>query len=169
MVARLEPENHTDYIVETYCKLDTDIPLVVVGDTNYESDYIRGLRGCGDDRVRFLGGVYEGHVLESLLHHSLLYIHGHSVGGTNPVLLQAMACSCAIAYLDVSFNEEVIGGIGDPFGLGDDRLSQLFNQSVANPSQLDVSRELSKERVEEKYTWVKATDSYEAMCRSLNR
>ena len=169
VVARLEPENHTDFIVGTYSKLDTEIPLIVVGDTNYESDYIGALRDNGDDRVRFLGGVYDGHVLEALLHHSLLYIHGHSVGGTNPVLLQAMACSCAIAYLDVSFNTEVIGDTGQRFGKNDARLDESFKTIIKNPIALDALRETAKERVQEKYTWVQATDDYENLCRLLNQ
>lgn len=169
VVARLEPENHTDFIVKVYQRLDTEIPLVVVGDTNYESDYIRALKEHAGDRVQFVGGVYDDEGLEALLHHSLLYIHGHSVGGTNPVLLQAMACSCAIAYLDVSFNREVLGDIGKPFDLEDNSLGDVLMEAIEHPSLLEESRSRASAHVEEKYTWEQATDAYESLCRSLYR
>lgn len=167
VVARLEPENHTDFIVNTYRKLDLDIPLIVVGDTNYESDYIRDLQRESGGRVEFVGGIYEGESLEALLHYSLLYIHGHSVGGTNPVLLQAMACSCAITYLDVSFNREVLGDLGAPFALEDDTLAVNLANALEHPTLLEESRTQAKMRVLETYTWDGATDAYESLCESL--
>lgn len=167
VVARLEPENNTDFIVRTYEELDVTIPLVVVGDTNYENDYIRSLREKAGDRVQFLGGIYDGDVLESLLHHSLLYVHGHSVGGTNPVLLQAMACSCAIAYLDVSFNREVAGEAGLPFSLEDGGLAEELLKAAELSASVEELRENACARVQTEYTWDGATDSYEALCMSL--
>lgn len=163
VVARLEPENHSDAIIRAYEASASETPLVIVGDTNYESDYIRRLKETASDKVHFLGGVYDAPVLQSLLHHSRLYVHGHSVGGTNPILLQAMACSCAIAYLDVSFNAEVMGALGDAFALEDSSLVDLFNA----PETLEDCRQAVRERVEAEYTWGKATAAYEQLCRQL--
>ena len=168
VVARLEPENHTQFIVDTYLKHDSKIPLVIVGDTNYASTYIQELKSLESDRIRFLGGVYDGELLESLLHHSLLYIHGHSVGGTNPVLLQAMACGCAIAFLDVVFNVEVAGSFGAPFSLDDNRLLEILAAAIANPAALDESRTRALAHVQQEYTWDAATDEYEKLCKDLS-
>ncbi|HIA47506.1 MAG TPA: DUF1972 domain-containing protein [Candidatus Hydrogenedentes bacterium] len=167
VVARLEPENHADFVLQAYQQLDTEIPLIVVGDSNYESDYIRRLKKQGGDRVQFIGGIYDRESLEALLHYSLLYIHGHSVGGTNPVLLQAMACSCATTYLDVKFNREVLGDTGKPFTLDDDTLVQTLTLAIGDPESLDESRSEANRRVQEKYTWEGATDAYESLCESL--
>ncbi len=167
VVARLEPENHTDAIIRAYESLDTAVPLVIVGDTNYESDYIRGMKQSASQRIHFLGGVYDTPVLQSLLHYSLLYIHGHSVGGTNPVLLQAMACSCAIAYLDVPFNTEVMGEHGRTFSLKDDSLPSVLDEALGAPDWLETCRNDVSQRVAQHYTWAQASDAYEQLCLDL--
>jgi glycosyltransferase involved in cell wall biosynthesis len=167
VVARLEPENHTNYVIECYRRLETGVPLVIVGDTNYGGAYTEALKGAGDAKVRFLGRIDEREVLESLLHHSLLYVHGHSVGGTNPVLLQAMACSCAIAFLDVPFNREVVGETGFGFGLEDGLLEGVFQDALNNGDFAGGLRVQTCERVREQYSWKQAADAYESLCTAL--
>ena len=169
VVARLEPENHTDRIIAAFENTDTDLPLVIVGDTNYESDYIRQLKSHESDRVRFLGGIYDDDLLETLLQHCLLYLHGHSVGGTNPVLLQAMAASCAILCLDVPFNTEVIGDTGLTFSLDGAALQKTLTATLADTESLDSLRHAAQERVARKYTWSSVTDAYERLCVRLFR
>jgi glycosyltransferase involved in cell wall biosynthesis len=167
VVARLEPENHTDHIVRAYETLDSDLPLVIVGDTNYESAYINELKSHESDSVRFLGGIYDEDLLETLLQHSLIYLHGHSVGGTNPVLLQAMAASCGIVCLDVSFNVEVIEDTGVTFSLEGDSLQETLGDLLANTDDLHEMGKKAALRVSEHYTWDGVTDAYESLCKNL--
>ena len=86
VVSRFEPENHIHEIVAGYVSSNAQLPLIVVGDAPYAEAYRAKVRDCagGDPRVRFLGGIWDPEMLDVLYTHALTYLHGHSVGGTNP-------------------------------------------------------------------------------------
>ncbi|SFA95721.1 Glycosyltransferase involved in cell wall bisynthesis [Cellulomonas marina] len=121
VVARFEPENHVDVIVEGYVRSRAALPLVVVGSAPYGQQYTDRVHRLADDRVRFLGGVWDAELLGALYGGSLSYLHGHSVGGTNPSLLRAMAGGTSVIAWDVDFNRDVVGDAGlyfrDPDGV----------------------------------------------------
>ena len=168
VVARLEPENNIELIVNAYLESGLDDPLVIVGDTNYKSDYVERLRSMAPaDRVRFLGSVYDRDRLRDLLGHCGLYLHGHSVGGTNPILLEAMACGACIAYLDVSFHAEVCGEAGIPFPATLSECAGVMRDASRDPERAESLRGAARTRQAERYTWDAATDRYEALCQSL--
>ncbi|MDQ2797915.1 MAG: DUF1972 domain-containing protein, partial [Actinomycetota bacterium] len=87
VVARFEPENHVDVIVDGYRRSSARLPLIVVGSAPYADDHTARIHELADDRVRFLGGVWDQDLLDQLYANSATYLHGHSVGGTNPSLL----------------------------------------------------------------------------------
>ena len=91
MVARFEVENHVDVIVEGYVRSGATLPLVVVGSAPYADDYTARIESLADGRVRLLGGLWDQELLDALYSGALVYYHGHSVGGTNPSLLRAIA------------------------------------------------------------------------------
>ncbi|WP_405218096.1 DUF1972 domain-containing protein [Agrococcus sp. Ld7] len=109
-VARFEPENHVLEIVRGYRASEARLPLVVVGSAPYSADYTRAVHDAamGDERIRLLGGVWDRELLDALYTHAYTYIHGHSVGGTNPSLLRAMGAGTATIAWDVGFNREVL-------------------------------------------------------------
>ncbi len=108
VVARLSPENNVDAVLEAF-ESRPDYPLVVVGTANYDSPTQRRL----DDILRRRAGVIAlGHVADqdlllALWRNAKVYIHGHSVGGTNPALLQAMGCAAPVLAFDSIYNREV--------------------------------------------------------------
>ncbi|HET7038889.1 MAG TPA: DUF1972 domain-containing protein [Gemmatimonadales bacterium] len=111
LVARLEPENNVAMVLDGYRASRSSWPFVVVGGTAHR--YARHLaERYRDPRIRFLGPLYQPAVLDALRHHAGLYFHGHSVGGTNPALLEAMASGALIAAYDCVFNREVLGAEG---------------------------------------------------------
>ena len=85
VVARFEPENHVEEIVQGYSAASRH-PLVVVGSAPYSGAYTAEIRSMADTdpRVRLLGGVWDQRQLDELYANALTYVHGHSVGGTNP-------------------------------------------------------------------------------------
>ena len=109
LIARMEPENNILMILEAFSKSESDRVLLVVG--NY--DLNRFGESCIVDlgnlkNIKFLGGLYDINALNNLRSFSNLYFHGHSVGGTNPSLLEAMACgTCIIAHNNV-FNRSIL-------------------------------------------------------------
>lgn len=90
-VARLEPENNVQLVAEAFAFLDrTDVELIVVGSrgTSFFQSDLAKLEGLS---VRFVGAIYDQDVLNQLRSNAFAYFHGHSVGGTNPSLLEALA------------------------------------------------------------------------------
>jgi glycosyltransferase involved in cell wall biosynthesis len=113
-VARFEPENHVLEIVQGYRGSAASRPLVVVGSAPYADDYTAAIiAAAGDDpRIRLVGGVWDQDLLDQLYANAATYLHGHSVGGTNPSLLRAMGAGTPVIAFDASFNREVLGGMG---------------------------------------------------------
>lgn len=114
VVARFEPENHVHLAVEGYVRSGARLPLVVVGSAPYDDTYTRSVhaRAQDDPRVRFLGGVWDPGLLDALYAGAATYVHGHSVGGTNPSLLRAIGAGTATIAYDVVFNREVLRDAG---------------------------------------------------------
>ena len=108
LVARLEPENNIETIIEGVLKSETSQPLLVVG--NYEIPHGQYLysKYYAEEKIRFLGSVYDLEKLDNLRHFSNLYFHGHSKGGTNPSLIEAMASSAMICAHDNPYNKSVL-------------------------------------------------------------
>ncbi|MCC5916680.1 MAG: DUF1972 domain-containing protein [Cryomorphaceae bacterium] len=108
LMARMEPENHVHTILEAHANGGIR-PLVICGNTR--NSYSRQLlKKYPPSEMRiWLGGVYDKSVAARLRRDCSLYFHGHSVGGTNPSLIQAMASGCAIVAHENPFNRTVIG------------------------------------------------------------
>jgi glycosyltransferase involved in cell wall biosynthesis len=111
VVARLEPENGVLEIVRAHGARPRRRPLVVVGPLR-EDAYCDALRAASGENVVFLGGVYDSQRLEALRAGSRAYFHGHSVGGTNPSLLESMAARSLVCCADNEFNRATAGRHG---------------------------------------------------------
>lgn len=103
-VCRIEPENNVHVILESFSKMP-DETLVFVG--NWEkSEYGRSLKekfsACKN--IHLLDPIYEGHIVNWLRSNAHVYIHGHSAGGTNPSLVEAMNLSLPILAFDCVYN-----------------------------------------------------------------
>jgi glycosyltransferase involved in cell wall biosynthesis len=165
VVARFEPENHVDVIVDGYRRSAAQLPLVVVGSAPYADDYTRRVHALADDRVQFLGGVWDQEVLDQLYANSFTYLHGHSVGGTNPSLLRAIGAGAATIAYDVSFNREVLETSGRYFRGPDDVCAALL-QAEGDPAQ--VRRDGRRARLlADRYDWDHVARGYEALCEQL--
>lgn len=110
VVARLTPENNVDLILDAFELLSDEVPLVVVGSANYDSPTVERLQRLSRERrsFRWLGHIDDQELLSDLWFHSAVYVHGHSVGGTNPALLQALGCGAPTLALDTPYNREVV-------------------------------------------------------------
>lgn len=170
VVARLEPENNTDLIVTAFEKVATDKKLIIVGGTNFKSAYLDHLKAhTKDKRVRFLGGIYDQEHLTEIMCNSFAYVHGHMVGGTNPVLLKALGCGTCVLYIDVDFNAGVVAGAGIPFPMDADGATAVFQDLVDNPDKVHKYRELAPDRIRDDYTWDMVADAYENLCICMSK
>lgn len=167
-VARLEPENNVDKLIEAYAKAEPDMPCVVVGDTNYPSEYVKHIRRVASEGVRFEGFVYDQNELTSLYQHSYAYVHGHEVGGTNPSLLHAMAASSCVLANDVVYNREVLGPTGIYWDSADALAKEIY-RVVDDPARAASLRTAAYARVRERYDWESVTDDCLAVFESQRR
>lgn len=165
VVARFEPENHVDMIVDGYRRSGATLPLVVVGSAPYADEHTALIHSLADDRVRFLGGVWDQELLDQLYANCVTYLHGHSVGGTNPSLLRAIGAGAATTAFDVAFNQEVIADSGRYFESAIEVAREIEHAEV-NP---DVTRARGdRARVlAARYDWDDVAARYEALCESM--
>ncbi|MGB3827979.1 MAG: DUF1972 domain-containing protein [Ornithinimicrobium sp.] len=164
-VARFEPENHVDLIVDGYSRSSASLPLVVVGSAPYADEYTKRVHQRADERVKFLGGVWDQELLDDLYAGAQSYLHGHSVGGTNPSLLRAMGAGAAVDAFDVVFNHDVLGSAGRFFTDASD-VATLVEHAEADPDAARRRGEQARARAGE-YDWDDVTDRYEGLCHSL--
>jgi glycosyltransferase involved in cell wall biosynthesis len=168
VVARIEPENHVDVILEGYRRSTATKPLVVVGSVPYPSDHERQVRdlAAADPRIRLLGGVWDQDLLNALYAGSASYLHGHSVGGTNPSLLRAMGAGANVIAWDVNFNREVLGYTGRFFATPAE-LAWLVESTESAPADARTRGESARDRAGSTYRWDEVAKGYEQLCQEL--
>lgn len=166
VVARFEPENHVLDAVHAYRASTETRPLVVVGGAPYSQWYVERVReaAAGDSRIRLLGSIYDQGLLDQLYGNSLTYIHGHSVGGTNPSLLRAMGAGAPVLGYDVEFTHEVTAEQA-LFWSDATQLTALLDSVATGSLDLTLSElsESGRRRVGDVYQWDAVTDQYEEL------
>ena len=157
IIARLVPENH---VLVAAKALSPVAPVVVVGP--FDNPEGRALQGLPN--VHLLGGQFDAGLLDSLRAHCGLYIHGHSAGGTNPGLLQAMAASCAIAAHDNAFNRGILGDSAHYF------TTEGAREQLAHAwTQRGTLTRDHRATLDRGYRWPVIVDQYDAVLKGLCR
>jgi glycosyltransferase involved in cell wall biosynthesis len=131
-VCRIEPENNCDVIIEGFLK--SSLPLYTFIGNWDRSEYGRALRQryAGEPRLRLLDPIYDPRELFRWRNDCSFYLHGHSVGGTNPSLVEMLFFDCDILCYDCSFNRATAGSAARFFRDADD-LGRLLNAAPAAP------------------------------------
>lgn len=163
VVARPEPENHIREIIEGYLQYRGEWPLVVVGDISGATSYQRQLLKMGSPRIRFVGGVYDARLLQGLRIYAAAYLHGHSVGGTNPSLLEALACGNWVIAHDNPFNREVARDAAGYFRTSEQLAACLEDWGHREPEERRERAEHARQVVQLFYDWEQITDAYESL------
>lgn len=161
VIARLEPENNIEMIIKGYLQSDEmrQKPLIVIGKT--DTPHGKYLVKKYNKAIRFIGGIYDFNKLDSIRHFSYAYFHGHSVGGTNPSLLEAMASSCYIIANDNIFNRTVLKENAHYFSSANDVKDILNNiGNLRNKYHTNFTTGNLKE-IHNEYSWNKLIDEHE--------
>lgn len=168
VVARFEPENHVDLMIEGYLASGSELPLVVVGSTPYSSDHDARIQelAARSENVHLVGGVWDQDLLDQLYANSLTYLHGHSVGGTNPSLLRAMGAGAHVIAYDVVFNREVAGPDAD-YASDAAGIAAAIRSAEADAESTMASGRALQQRAREKYSWDTVARQYTDLCRSM--
>ena len=163
IASRLVPENSADLIVRAFEKVRTTRVLAIAGNANYRSSFVDRLKQTKDERVRFLGHVGNADDVKELHCNAYAYIHGHSLGGTNPALLKALGCGNCVLALHTPFNVEVLQDYGILFERDPLDLAAKLQHIEDHPEVAVQYRRRAPERIREAYTWDKITDQYEEL------
>lgn len=168
VVARFEPENHVREIIEGYAMSQAAKPLVVVGSAPYAAEYTAAIDriAAADPRIRLLGAVYDQDLLDALYHHASTYLHGHSVGGTNPSLLRAMGAGTAVIAFDVVFNREVLDEQGWYFRTPGD-VAAAVDAAEADAAAVVAASAAARRRAAEAFSWDDVAATYEDLALRL--
>lgn len=167
IASRLIPENHADLIVQGFLGSGTKKKLVIAGGANYDSPFHKRLRDLATDAVIFTGHIHDQAVIKELHCNCFAYLHGHSVGGTNPSLLKAMGYGNCIAALDTVFNTEVLADTGLFFSKDPTDLARIIQRLESSPDVVASMRERGPERITAEYTWPKIADQYDELFREV--
>lgn len=161
LIARMEPENNIELIIKGYLQSGDKKPLLIIGKTeNAFGTYLLNTYG-NQPGVTFLGGIYDLAIINNLRYYSHLYFHGHSVGGTNPSLLEAMGSSALIAAHNNVFNKAVLGTDAFYFSTEDEIADIIKTQTDKQASQTFIMHNLEKIRTQ--YNWARIVNMYEAV------
>ena len=161
-VARIEPENSTLEIVQAFSDANTGLELAVVGHLDDRAPYHQLVQAAANANVKFLGAIYDQHVLGSLRHHARAHLHGHKVGGTNPSLVEAMAAKSAIIAHDNPYNRWTAGNAQFYFTDTMECKSRIETLSVTSEA-LTNARSAAFERHKAHFTWSDILGKYEAL------
>ena len=163
LIARLEPENNIVMAIEGYLhsKENGRRPLIVVGKTNTPHGKELVEKYGNEINVEFVGGIYDFKKLDSVRHFSKAYFHGHSVGGTNPSLLEAMAAGCFIFAHDNIFNRAVLKENAFYYPSAD-KVTEYLNRidTIAEGSKIQYTAR-NIEVIRNEYSWESLIDKHE--------
>lgn len=161
IASRMVPENNPDLIIKAFERLHTNKMLAVAGGVNYRSDFVEGLKMTRDPRIRFLGHVGDARHVKELHCNAYAYVHGHSLGGTNPSLVKALGYGNCVVALNTPFNQEVLNGSGVMFERDIEDLAEKLQFVEDHPEVAEQYRRQAPDRIRQAYTWKHITDQYE--------
>jgi glycosyltransferase involved in cell wall biosynthesis len=159
LMARMEPENNIDMILNGFHNSHSDKKFIVVGNCNNSYGKLMYEKYCKDERILFVGGIFDGEITNTLRVFCKLYFHGHSVGGTNPSLLEAMASKALIAAHDNQFNRAVLGTDACYFD-SPAAVKQLVETTDHGEKEKNMMQ-LNLNKIKDKYNWPAVIDEYE--------
>jgi glycosyltransferase involved in cell wall biosynthesis len=162
LIARAEPENSILEVVAGFSAARRGLKLVVLGNYQSGNAYHRAVKAAASDEVVFPGAIYDPAVVQALRFHSLAYVHGHQVGGTNPSLVEALGAGNPVLAHANPYNRWVAGE-GASYFSSSGEFAQRFEELVANETLRQERRLHSRARHAETFTWEKILEQYEQL------
>jgi glycosyltransferase involved in cell wall biosynthesis len=159
-IARIEPENNILTIIQAFCRQRRDAKLVVLGRLDDTVPYHREVHAAAGDEVVFPGAIYDKDTVASLRYHARAYLHGHTVGGTNPSLVEALWAGNAVIAHDNRFNRWTAGDAGLFFSALDDcehHITRIFSDTEC----LDYCRRAARRQATTRFNWDDVLRAYE--------
>jgi glycosyltransferase involved in cell wall biosynthesis len=159
LMARMEPENNIETILEGFNNSNSPKKFKVLGDTGNRFGKFITHKFKNDNRIQFKGSIFDTAKVRLLQNNSYLYFHGHSVGGTNPSLLEAMASEALIAAHNNPFNKSVLNTDAYYFSNANEVKNIVETVQRKGAERLMVSNNLHK--IKYQFNWESIVDQYE--------
>lgn len=158
LIARFEPENNIETILDGVAAAKSNDVFLVIGkhDVNSYGSYLKE-KFNSSKNIRFIGGVYNIEYLNNLRFFSNIYFHGHSVGGTNPSLLEAMASNSLIVAHKNEFNKSVLKE--DAFYFENSEQVKELIDNIVKSEHLDKVENVFR-TIENSYSWELINKTY---------
>lgn len=165
VVGRFVPENNYEVMLCEFMKSETKKDFVIITNVEQNKFYER-LKSLThfdtDERVKFVGTVYDTELLKKIRENAYGYLHGHEVGGTNPSLLEALGSTDLNLLLDVGFNREVAEDGAIYWTKEHGNLARLIEcADNMQKSEIECLGEIAKARIENDYSWGAIVEAYE--------
>ncbi|QHC68541.1 glycosyltransferase [Rathayibacter sp. VKM Ac-2759] len=163
IVARFVPENSILEFLEAAPQIAAEYPVVIVGSAGYGGVLDERVRRLAEshENIYWLGHVSDDRLLFALLKHAGAYFHGHSVGGTNPALVQALACGAPVVARDTVYNREVLGAKGIYVQPTPVAIAEGLIAILSDPDLQDHAEATSLDRSRLEYNWATVCGRYE--------
>ena len=160
MVGRFVPENNYELVINEFMKSKIDKRLIIISNissSNYYSEVVSNTNCNKDKRIIFIDGIYNEIELSTIRKNAYAYIHGHSVGGTNPSLLEALNLTDLNILYDVNFNRD-IGNDSCLYFKEDNSLTNIID----NINKYDRKKmgKSAKKIIKENFTWKIIVNKY---------
>jgi glycosyltransferase involved in cell wall biosynthesis len=162
LICRPIPENNLLELVQGFSRSGRGVRLAILGNYDRDNEYHRLVLNAASDEVAFLGAVFDPAVVQSLRLHSLGYLHGHTVGGTNPSLVEAMAVGNPIIAHDNPYNRWVAQDGALYFADAADADAQI-TELLGNNALRNSLGAASRRRHAEEFTWEHVAGQYESL------
>ena len=159
-IARIEPDNNIALLVEAFSRRPRGLKLVVLGALDESRPYHRAVKAAAGPEVVFTGGIYVPETLRALRFHARAYLHGHTVGGTNPSLVEALWAGNAIIAHDNPFNRWTAGDAGLFFRTIDD-CERLIGEVLEHDDLVARLRAAARRQAAAEFEWDRILKSYE--------
>lgn len=167
VVGRLVPENNFETMVREFMKSKSKRKLVLISNYLWNKFYYELKEKVDfekDKRIVFATPVYDAELLKKIRENAYAYLHGHSVGGTNPSLLESMGTTKLNLLLDVGFNKEVAKDAALYWNKNENNLMNLIDKcDRIEQEEIERLGKSARERIDKKYSWERIVDKYEKL------
>lgn len=166
VVGRFVPENNYESMIKEFMNSQSTKDFVLITNVNdkFLSELENKLHFKQDERIKFVGTVYDQELLMKIRENAFAYLHGHEVGGTNPSLLEALGSTDLNLLLDVGFNREVAEDSALYWTKEEGCLSELINNidGIVLEKQIEFGK-AAKKRINDSYKWQLICDEYQQL------
>ena len=166
IVGRLIPDNNSKIIIDSFCQMNSNKKLLIVGDVPYKDKYASKIKSIKSEKIIFSGYINSQKILSELYINCYAYIHGHEYGGTNPTMINALDLNCQILALDTVFNREMLHK-KEVVYFKKNSFSIINAIKEFENGYDEILLKNKNYEIHQNYTWRKVTEKYESLFREL--